>query len=456
MYRMLTEWVSQVLDKVKDEKGISSIVDVSSKMSSSIDEWDQMYSVDNKEKSLNLASAIAGEYARLITLEMESSVKDGLINKAYQRVIKDLRINTEYGCALGSLILKPYISNGEIKVSFVQSDSFYPLAFDDSGNITSIVFMEQIRRKNEIFSKFEVHELEKNILRVINFAYRSKDEGFRGTEISLTEVPEWADIQEETILTVDGPLYGYFRVPVANTIDKKSPMGVSVYSKAISLIKQADKMYERILWEYEGSELGLDINEAYFTKDQNGKSVLPEGKERLFRRYAINAGINEKPFYEVFSPAIRDSSLFNGLNKLLQRIEFNCSLAYGTLSDPQMVEKTAEEIRTSKQRSYTAVSDCQKAMQTALEDLIRAMSSLARIYKLGQLGDIEPKFKWDDSIIVDTKTEGSIRMQEVSAGLLRPELYLAWRYGVSEKEALKMMPGSEDTQTDTSGDNSDA
>lgn len=247
MYKILTEWVSQVLSKVKDEKGIRNIVDVSSKMSTAIDLWNKLYDVEDKNESLNLAASISGEFARLITLEMKSKVNSDFLQKQYQKVLNQLRIQIEYGCALGSLILKPYVSDGSIKVSFVQSDSFYPLAYDDSGELTSVVFLEQIKKQGEIFSKFEVHELNGNQLRVINFAYVSKDESQRGSEIALADVPEWADIQEDVLVTVDGPLYGYFRVPVANTVDKKSPLGASVYSKAVSLINEADNMYKRIL-----------------------------------------------------------------------------------------------------------------------------------------------------------------------------------------------------------------
>ena len=47
---------------------------------------------------------------------------------------------------------------------------------------------------------------------------------------------------------------------------------------------------------------------------------------------------------DTFSPDIRSDPLFKGFNAQLKLIEFNCSLAYGTISDPQNVDKTAEEI----------------------------------------------------------------------------------------------------------------
>lgn len=107
----------------------------------------------------------------------------------------------------------------------------------------------------------------------------------------------------------------------------------------------------------------------------------------------------------MFNPAIRDTSLFNGLDKLLKRIEFNCNLAYGTLSDPQAVDKTAEEIRSSKQRSYSAVCDVQRALQSALEHLIWVMDFYASLYKLAPMGEYEVSFSWGDGVLQDTDKE---------------------------------------------------
>ena len=58
---------------------------------------------------------------------------------------------------------------------------------------------------------------------------------------------------------------------------------------------------------------------------QDGKQVLPKGKQRLFRAH----NSKDANFYEVFSPALRDESIKRGFNAILQRIEFACGLAYG-------------------------------------------------------------------------------------------------------------------------------
>ena len=143
---------------------------------------------------------------------------------------------------------------------------------------------------------------------------------------------------------------------------------------------------------------------------------------------------------------IRDSAYFNGLNNILKRIEFNCGLSYGTISDPQEVDKTATEIVSSKQRMYSTVNDIQGALESALDDLIYAMSVWAKLARLS-MDKYEVSYNWDDSIVVDKDTELASMQADVAAGIIRPELYIMKKYGVTEEEAIKMMPKVENTLT---------
>ena len=118
-------------------------------------------------------------------------------------------------------------------------------------------------------------------------------------------------------------------------------------------------------------------------------------------------------------------------------------MAYGTLSDPQSVEKTAEEIRTSKQRSYAAVCMMQSALQKALEHLVWAMDFYATMYNLAPRGEYEVSFSFGDGVLEDADKEFATRKSLVDAGYLKPEALVAWYFGTSEEEARKMMPGAE-------------
>ena len=450
MFHRIIEWIRKVFKERAAQGEVLSTIVLDDKTIDYIELWSAMYEdkapwTKDDVTSTGIPSAVSSELARLVTLEMESEIigskRADFLNAAYRKVLSELRVQTEYACALGGIILKPYVQGDTISVEFIQADRFVPTGFNSSGQITSCQFVEQVVRNGKIYTRVESHDFDGTYCVIQNRAYESKQKGVLGHQINLTDVPEWENLEEHTtIKNVPGVLFSYFKIPQANNKNRQSPFGVSVYSKAAELIKQADEQWARIMWEFKGTELAVDMSESLFRKDSNGNTILPSGKGRLFRQYSIDAGISEKPFYQIFSPEIRDSSLFNGFNQILRRIEFACGLAYGTLSDVQDEDRTATEVLFSKQRSYSFVSQIQESLQSALEDLIKAMDVWTSLYKLAPAGSYDVSFNFDDSLIVDSKTENQLMMQEATSGLIRKEIYLMKRYGVTEDQAKEMLP----------------
>ena len=110
-------------------------------------------------------------------------------------------------------------------------------------------------------------------------------------------------------------------------------------------------------------------------------------------------------------------------------------LAYGTLSEPTYSDKTATEIKASKQRSYTTVSRMQENLQDALEDLLYAIDALTTLYKLAPVGTYQASFEWGDSVLTDTQVEQTMQLQEVGQGVRSKLRYIMWRYGLTEEQA---------------------
>ena len=122
------------------------------------------------------------------------------------------------------------------------------------------------------------------------------------------------------------------------------------------------------------------------------------------------------------------------------KIEFLVGLAYGTLSEPTDIEKTAYEIRVSKQRSYHTVTAMQDAWHKGFEKIIYAMRVLALLYDMVPDGETELNCNWGDGVLEDTEAEYQRRWSMVVAGKLKTETFLAWYFGCSEEEAKNMMP----------------
>lgn len=450
---------TKMLTLIAEKLGKDSDFDVqiTSEMANQIELWSRMYKnkapwINNKTVySCNLPAAISSELARLTTLELKTEItgraRGSYLNEMYQRFLKKLRIYTEYACAKGGMAFKPYVAGNNIIVQCVQADCFFPISFDSSGNITQCVFTEQFRKGRKIYTRLEIHALSHGRLSVSNRAFVATNDYTLGTEISVSEVEQWAELEHEVVYeNVDKLPFGYFMIPLANNLDSESPIGVSVFSRAAGLIQKADERYSQIDWEYVSKEAAVHISETLmkYNKDLD-KFEYPGGMERLYRTVEYSTGASDKPLIDTYSPDIRDQSLYNGFNHQLRMIEFNCGLAYGTLSDPNNTDKTAEEIKTSKQRSFDTTSGLQAALQSALTDMIEAMDFYASIYQLAPEGNYNVSFNWGDSVLIDREKELLSMQQDVTANLIRPELYLASKYGVSEEEALKMMPKTDKT-----------
>lgn len=418
---------------------------MSAKTSALIELWSRMYEEKapwlHNTDNANIPATIAGEIARLTTLELQSKVEGSpraeCMDAVYQQVLGKLRVQTEYAFAKGSMVFKPYITpDGTIAVQYIQADMFFPLDFD-SEKMTRCAFLDQFRKGNEIYSRIELYSLSGDVLSIKNHVFIARTEGILGTEVPIGTVPRWAELAEEMQFSGIQKLpIGYFTVPLGNNRDSGSPLGVSVYSRAIKQIEDADRRYMQINWEYDSKETAVHIAQSLLKYNPDTNSYeYPGGKERLYRGVEYAAGAQDKPLLDVFSPAIRDTAYYNGWNQQMRLIEFRCNLAYGTLSDPNNTDKTAEEIKASKQRSYDFISDCQRALQKALTDLVDAMAFWCDIYHLCPAGAYHLSFQWDDSIVVDAKAERDNDRADVAMGAMALYEYRMKWYGETEEEA---------------------
>lgn len=423
--------VSSILNLKTTLDGLGIKSAVSSVMAAEISTWSAMYT---NRKGLALPAAIASELARPVTLELKSeitgSVRADFLNSQYRKVIDDIRTTCEYACATGGLMFKPYVWGDSIAVDYVRAENFIPTKFDISGNITAVAFLSRIYKGDRIFTRIEYHDYNADTYVIKNMAFVSSSKDIIGRKIPLSSVPEWERLQPSvTITKAYAPLYSYFKMPMANPADPESPLGVSVYARAESLMDDAQKQYERLLWEFESGERTLYVSDAAVTRDKTGARIIPD--KRLYRLLDYDSD----NFFKEWTPTLREAELVAGLDDILRKIEFNTGLAYGTLSNVQTTDKTAEEIKASKQRSYSTVSEIQKSLKTALSGLVRSMNVLCDLYELAPPGEYSVSTDFDDSIMTDRKAEFEEKMRLLSAGIIKPWEMRSWYCGEDEKTA---------------------
>lgn len=401
------------------------------------------------------------------------------MNQEYHdKLLPKLRTQLEFGIAKGSLIIKPYVtkfkqqdvagmdsnqqSESEDKYSiefdFIQADCFYPFAFDSNGNLSEVAFIQTKVDKANVYTRLEYHKLEGNNVTIINRAFESdanmtpeirNTSASLGREVELSKVPEWKNIPKKAVIkNVNKLLFGYFKMPDANTVDPHSPLGISGFARATSLIKEADLQYSRLLWEYEGGELAIDIDRDALTdtKDYKGQShtVMGHLQKRLYRP----VDLGESDTYKPYAPALRDGSMINGLNNILMRIEDVVALSRGTMAEVASEARTATELKILKQRSYSSNLEIQKALESALKDCVYAMDVYCTLYNIvgdivikdgkvdtSKIGLYDVSFTWDDSILVDVETELNKRLTLLNAGLTSKREVRMWYFGETERQA---------------------
>lgn len=390
------------------------------------------------------------------------------LNTQYTKVKNKIRNQLEYGIAKGGLVIKPYIvisditTDGEntdtennirqdvdIEFDYIHADNFFPIAFDGSGKITEAAFVQVKTDKSIVYTRLEYHKLQNNMVTVTNLAFKKENrtqpsttdfDSDLGEQINLTEVPEWADLQPVTqIGNVDRLLFAYFKMPEANTIEAHSPLGVSGYSRAVKLIKEADLQYSRMLWEFQGGELAIDIDRDALNTVEDEEKNTYEIPNMLQARLMRKVDLGNSETYQVFNPPYRDASLINGLNNILMRIEDVCALSRGTLSDVAAEARTATELKILKQRSYSANAEIQKALEDALKDLVYVMDIYCTLYEVTAPGEYDISFEWDDSILVDVETELNKRITLMQNGLASKLETRMWYFGETERQAREAL-----------------
>lgn len=454
---------------IASEKARTALLEFNSEITTPTEEVEKENPEYKDPEPDEFGNLIPSVQPKMITEDKPVSDTDRAVflESQYKKLKKQLRKQIEYGIAKGGLVIKPYpiihgkdekkavddegkvVVTAELEFDFIQADAFYPLAFDASGRITEAAFIQTKTEKDVIYRRLEYHKWTGNKVQIMNKAFKSMNNQNQGDmsgldlgqEVALNSIPEWKDLKDKiTIANVDRPLFAYFRMPEANTVDPTSPLGVSGYSRAEKLIKDADMQYSRLLWEYEAGEMAIDVDRDALKVDVdahgNSQTVRPVMQERLFRK--IDIAIDGSTYFP-FAPQLRDAAYIQGLNTILMRIEDVTGLSRGTISDAASEARTATELKILKQRSYQSNADIQQALEDTLKDVIYIMNAYCDLYDITKPGEYDVNFEWDDSIIVDVDTELNKRMLLQQNGLTSKLETRMWYFGETERQAKEAL-----------------
>ena len=289
----------------------------------------------------------------------------------------------------GGVVLIPYNYNGKIlfnvipqfrvNINEVQGEKIV------NATILSDIQIEKKGYTTKMYYRWTNEEIVGNSL-LIEQLYTDEN----GERIIKPEV--YKEVNDRIIIpNVDRCLFGFFKSPVDNR--KASDVyGVPITYGCGSTINEIYEVIEQIKREYHLKEAFVGADITMF----NGANALPENG--LYRK--VNA---EEGFWEVFDPAIRDSSYYARLMELYERLEKQVGTSKGILTEVQTTNATATEIRRAMYDTYTIVEDTREQFEKGLNDFMYACDVIANYYNLGPMGEYEINYDWSYSLLENTQ-----------------------------------------------------
>ena len=410
-------------------------------------------------KTINFAKTVCSETARLTTLaigiQIGGSARATWLQKQINKVYFQIRHWVEYGCAYGTVFIKP---NGESLDVFTPADVM--IVDYDNQEIKGIIFKDSYTVGRKYYTRLEYHRFVETTVDgvttypyyVSNRAYVSKSPQSIGNKIDLKQT-KWADLMADTppILKangekLDGPLFGVLRTPQANNVDISTPLGLPVFAEGIEELGDIDVAYSRNAGEIKDSQKIALLDDRLLMPSGTPVSAMsPRGMENRrnemkLPHYVKNVfGQDEKEFYQEINPQLNTDARLAGINALLSQLSYKCGFSSGYfVFNEKTGMVTATQVEADDRRTIQFIKDVRDKLEDCLNGVIYALNVFADLYDLTPVGVYETTYDFGD-ITYNREEDRARWWQYVTTGKVPAWLYFVKFEGMTEDEAKAMV-----------------
>ena len=395
---------------------------------------------DDHIKTINFAKAICSETARLAMLgtsiDITGSARADWLQAQVDKIYFELRTWLEYGCAYGTVILKPT----ETGVDFVTPDNFI-VTSAKNGVIDGVVFINQKVVGKKYYTRLEYHRFVNGMYAISNKCYVGDTKNDRGERVDIQKTP-WSILAEDVYISnVDKPLYGVFKTPQANNIDVDSPMGLALFSEAIEELLDLDVAYSRNSKEVKDSKrtVLLDSDRLLPSGGKVAKTSVNFASTRDsmgLPDYVKNVyGNGQEDFYQEINPMLNTDARLSGINALLSQIGYKVGFSNGyfVFNETRGLQ-TATQVESDDRRTIQFIKDVRDQLEKCLDGLIYALNVFADLYTLAPVGAYEVTYGFGD-ITYNVEEDRARWWGYVISGKVPFWYYMTKFEGMSEEDA---------------------
>lgn len=448
---------------------------ITDEMEQAIAQWRDMYkgyyapfhdatyhTVDGVEhtyqmKSLGMAQVVSAELASLMFNERCSiSLEDIPTDEYVNGVLDDnsfttnFQTNLEKMCALGGMAIKVYATEEEVILGYASAEDFIPLAHNGKIVTDGVFIADRLKKDDRHYILLEFHTWDKETYVITNRLYESWDGVQLSTEVSLSTIEKYAELQPETrIEDLDEPLFVYMKLALPNMIDLNSPIGVSIFAKALATLEAIDTKYDSFDREFRlgKKRIIVPFSSVQAQPDQNGNMKRYfDVNDEVYEALNMDTGAEE---IKDISTTLRVQEHIDAINAELELLSMRTGFSAGTFTFTSQGLKTATEVISENSKTYRTRRQHLTAVEEGLKHLIRAILVVADLYGFHPNKDAaeqEIAINFDDSLSEDRDTNADYWIKLKSMGLAPAVMAIQKVLKVTEEEAAELHKLIQDEQ----------
>ena len=399
-------------------------------MRKAIDRWFAMYydgdSSETNDPCQRIPYTIVNKLVKAVFGEYRATADTPFGQQILKELDAKKRLAMQLALVGGACYLKPCPEKAGFSVTLVPRNRVLIFGRDAGGNPTDIGLVETSADSGSYYTLLERRTVDADgYLTITNRLYRSRDSRQLGAEVPLQNVPAYRHLAE--CYRYEKPVGSVglteMKLPMLNCVDGSAD-GVAVYAAAEGLIRNIDRNEAQMNGEFARGE-----SRIIASKDMlDGELGL---QDHLF------VGLDEDPErvgLTVFSPQLREKSYLARKQEYFRNVESLLGLKRGMLSDANLSERTATEIAASAMEFALTVLDFQLMWQDAVGKTLALCRILAELYGFAPKGAEQLRFDWGNGNLYDRDKTWSDYMDMVTRGILKPEVALAWRFGLAGED----------------------